>query len=101
MTIDELHHRIAEEPFVAVPAAEWTELAARVDEIERHATGLAGDLVVVRIGHDLAAVEEPSPATRLVRRLADADELQRFVRGRMETYDKMWDGCGCKVDYYS
>ena len=101
MTLDELQRRIREDPFVTMPATEWHALAPQVDEIERHATGLAGDLVVVRIGHHLAAVEEPSPRERVVRRFADADEMRRFVRGRRETYDRMWDGCGCRVDYYS
>lgn len=27
-------------------------------------------------------------------------EARSFVDGRLETYDNMWNGCGCKVDYY-
>jgi len=27
-------------------------------------------------------------------------EADLFIDERMETYDRMWDGCGCKVDYY-
>jgi hypothetical protein len=26
-------------------------------------------------------------------------EADRFVRERLETYERMWDGCGCKIDY--
>jgi hypothetical protein len=33
--------------------------------------------------------------------LGDEDEVRRFVRERLEAYDRMWDGCGCKVDYYN
>ena len=30
----------------------------------------------------------------------DAGEARALVARRLETYDKMWDGCGCKVDYH-
>ena len=35
---------------------------------------------------------------RLFKNRKDADAL---VYDHLETYDKMWDGCGCKVNYYS
>jgi predicted aminopeptidase len=100
MTVDVLDRRLREERIIPMPAAEWAELAPRLDVVECHATALAGELVIVRTGEALAAVEEPSADTRIVRRLADSAEAQQFVRRRLETYDKMWDGCGCKVDYY-
>lgn len=28
-------------------------------------------------------------------------EARSFISERMETYDNMWNGCGCKVDYYA
>ena len=28
-------------------------------------------------------------------------EAEALVEEHMETYDQMWDGCGCKVNYYS
>ena len=27
-------------------------------------------------------------------------EAMNLVNDRMEIYDKMWDGCGCKINYY-
>jgi hypothetical protein len=99
MTIDALDRRLREERIVSMPAAEWDRLAPGLEVVERHPTGLAGELLVIRIGEGLAAVEAPSDDTRFVRRLADAAEAQQLVHRRLETYDKMWDGCGCKVDY--
>jgi hypothetical protein len=36
----------------------------------------------------------------VIRRLTGAGEARALVARRLETYDKMWDGCGCKVDYH-
>jgi hypothetical protein len=100
MTVERLTGRLTEEGIVALPAAEWSELADQFEEVERHATGVAGDLIILRVGAALAAVEQPKPDQRVVRRLADASEARRFVQERLEQYERMWDGCGCKIDYY-
>ena len=36
----------------------------------------------------------------LIRLMKSKKEGEDFINSRMETYDKMWDGCGCKVEYY-
>jgi len=100
MTIKELDARLAAERVVEMPAATWARLAPAVEEVERHATGLAGDLLIVRSAGGLAAVEQPAPDARVIRRLSGRDEARALIARRLETYDKMWDGCGCKVDYH-
>ncbi len=57
--------------------------------------------MIVRLDGFFAAVEQPSTSERVLRRLADAEEVGRFVRQRLEEYERMWDGCGCKIDYYT
>jgi hypothetical protein len=79
---------------------EWEGLAAVLEEVERHPTFLAGDLVIVRCDAGLVAVEEPSSRERVIRLLGGEEEARRFVRERLDTYERMWDGCGCKVEYY-
>ncbi len=99
MTLSDLSRRLDTEPVVVLSADAWAAFAPGIEPVERHDTGLAGELLIVRLGDGLAAVESPSPDTRAVRRFVDADAARRFVEGRLDTYDRMWDGCGCKVDY--
>jgi hypothetical protein len=35
---------------------------------------------------------------RKINSLADAD---KFVQQRLDFYERKWDGCGCKIDYYA
>jgi len=101
MTVQELHRRLQSERIVPLSASEWAELAGGFDEVERHDTLVAGYLLIVRGTSGLAAVEQPSPDKRVVRLLSDDPEVRRFVEDRLEQYERMWDGCGCKVDYYA
>lgn len=101
MNADELRERLQTERIVSLSADEWMGLAPAFVEIERHDTYLAGDLLIVRLGGLFAAVEQPSPTERVLRRLTDESEVRRFVQMRLEAYERMWDGCGCKIDYYA
>lgn len=101
MTKEELDRLLKSERIVLLSTADWAELAADFEELERHDTLVAGHLLIVRGPTGLAAVEQPSPEERVVRLLADDQDAQRFVQDRLEQYERMWDGCGCKVDYYA
>lgn len=37
----------------------------------------------------------------LVRIIKTRKEAEEFIKQRLEIYDRMWDGCGCKVEYYN
>lgn len=100
MSAEALEQRIADERIVPLTTAEWDAVAAWFEEVERHHTMIAGDLLVIRSGAGLAAVEQPTPDARVVRLLDDAATVRTFVAQRMAQYERMWDGCGCRVDYY-
>ncbi|MGD2070616.1 MAG: hypothetical protein PVI57_18225 [Gemmatimonadota bacterium] len=100
MTNEELTRRLRAEGIVKLEPAEWREVADAWEEVARHPTQLAGDIVLVRDREGLAALEAPSPRERVIRRLEGEEEARRFVEDRLETYERMWDGCGCRVEYY-
>lgn len=100
MTIEEFRKRLSEGGTVPLSAREWEDLSEHFPVEERHPTQLAGDLLIVRVGQDLAAVESPSRDARVARLLGGEDEARAFVAKRMDEYERMWDGCGVKVDYY-
>ncbi|MGD2154704.1 MAG: hypothetical protein PVG79_15650 [Gemmatimonadales bacterium] len=100
MSVEELVRRLREERIVAMPVAEWAELAGVCEIVERHDTLVAGELLIVRCEAGLAAVEQPAPQERVLRLLSDTEQARLFVEARLEAYERMWDGCGCKVEYY-
>jgi hypothetical protein len=49
---------------------------------------------------DIVLVQEQTPAHEIVVRIRPTIEAAAdFVAGRLETHERMWDGCGYKVDY--
>jgi hypothetical protein len=99
VTPSEFQERLARGEVLPLSAREWEDIASHFPVEERHQTQLAGELLIVRAGKDLVALEAPSPDARVARLLGDAAEARAFVQKRMEEYERMWDGCGVKVDY--
>ena len=100
VTIDEFREKVAAGGSVPLAKAEWEALAPAFPEVERHNTQLAGDLLIVEMGDFLVAVEQPSRDARVARLLGGPEEARAFVGKRMEEYERMWDGCGVKVEYF-
>ncbi len=100
MTAQEFLAKVKKGGTVPLSRSEWEALAPHFPEVERHNTQLAGSLLVVRIGEELAAVEEPSREARVARRLGSPEAARDFVQKRLAEYERMWDGCGVKVDYF-
>jgi hypothetical protein len=100
MTAEELREKLSAGGTVPLSAEGWESIASEFPEVERHNTQLAGDLVILRMGDDLVAVESPSRDARVARLLGGPSEARAFVHKRLEEYERMWDGCGVKVDYF-
>jgi hypothetical protein len=58
-----------------------------------------GRPTLIRHEGRLAALEEVSRESFALRPLADEDEARAFLKRRRDEFDRMWDGCGCKIDY--
>lgn len=100
MSPEELYRLLARDRIVRLSVDEWNATASGFEEVERHDTFIAGDLILARTDHGLFAVEEPKSGERVVTRLGDADTAAAFVQERLSDYERMWDGCGCRIDYY-
>ena len=100
MTGAELREKLSNGEVVPLSASEWDDISSEFLEVERHKTQLAGDLIIIEIEGGLVAVESPSRAARVARPLGGPDAAREFVAMRMEEYERMWDGCGVKIDYH-
>lgn len=36
----------------------------------------------------------------LIRKMDSMNDVDSFVQERLDYYERKWDGCGCKIDYY-
>ena len=36
----------------------------------------------------------------ILRKINSLDDADKFIQERLDFYERKWDGCGCKIDYY-
>lgn len=59
------------------------------------------DKVRILGSRDIFLIQEKSNKDEILIRKADSlEEGQKFIQNRLAVYENMWNGCGCKVDYY-
>jgi len=101
MEEDRWQDRLAASRVLKVTEAELHELLEAAEVLSDRDTLVAGHLRVLDLS-GLVLVQEETPEGKLLVRQAESVEAaQALVADRLATYERMWDGCGCKVDYYS
>jgi hypothetical protein len=87
----------------AVITLDGDDLSALLDNlttIRADDTCVAGFIRILQFeGHYVVQEQTPEEEV-LVRRLESRQVAERFVEHRLRTYERMWDGCGCKIDYH-
>jgi hypothetical protein len=77
-------------------------LVASFETLRAQDTGIAGLIRVIRTEAGPAVAEYPtSSPLAVIRPFSSMEEAQAFVDERLETYERMWDGCGCRIDYFT
>ena len=93
--------RLSGEKYIRLSPSELSVLLDHTETVEEHDT-LISDTIRILLYKALYLIQETSNRQEILLRTANSLEAARqFVSERMDIYDKMWDGCGCKVDYYS
>lgn len=101
MDLDELFSDLDRQAFVAIDGATLEELLAVAEIVREEDTLVAGRIRILSADGFTLVQEETPEGQALVRRVRSAGDGERLVEQRLEVYERMWDGCGCKVDYYA
>ena len=84
--------------------AELDALLDSTEKLEEHAVMTGPIRLLRRTGEDsggtLVVVEQAQDGTILARQFDSLIAARGFILGRLEQYERMWDGCGCKIDYF-
>jgi len=92
--------RLESDGVVVLTPEEMETLLGHVEVVRKYVTLGKGDLIVAKWCGTPVVFEQPETDRFTARRFADQTELNRFVERRLDQYERMWDGCGCRIDFY-
>ena len=79
---------------------ELDELLSNSELILEENTFISDKIRLLKLDNDLILQEKTTNDEYLIRIVKSEEDAKELIRQRLEIYEKMWDGCGCKVDYY-
>jgi len=97
----ELMREISQKVVAIIDRGDLAALLERAEVVREEDTILAGRIRILSLDEQVLVQEETPDRDVLVRELVSIDEANRLVDSRLADYERMWDGCGCKIDYFA
>ena len=96
----ELAPRLRGAAIVELSQGELDVLRASAETLRDDDTTVAGHIRILSFDGMILVQEQTPQRQLLVRAMPSLERAHRFVDDRLAVYDKMWDGCSCRVDYF-
>ena len=96
----DLISKLDEQKFVVISEQQLNELLNSSQIILEKDTRLRDFIRILRYDENIFLQEKTNHGEIMLRRFSTEEDARKLLNDRMEIYDKMWDGCGCKINYY-
>jgi hypothetical protein len=100
MNLDKLITALKEEKYSVINEEELQELLFHSQNLIEKETYISGKIRLLKVNDELIIQEKSDKDELIIRPVKTIEEAEELIKQRLEIYEKMWDGCGCKVDYY-
>jgi hypothetical protein len=75
-------------------------LLEEAEVLRQENTCVAYWIRILSVDGAILVQEETPEGNALARRMPSIEDANAFVNDRLATYERMWDGCGCKINYF-
>jgi len=100
MEMQALASQLGKQAIIALDGEILPELLEAAKIIRADDTCVAGWIRILGIEGYFVVQEQTPEGEVLIRRLNSREAAEQFVELRLSSYERMWDGCGCKIDYH-
>ena len=100
MNLERIISSIKKKKYLKISEPELNELLSHSKMIIEENTYISDKIRLLKFNDNLLIQEKTTKEEFLVRSMKTKKEAEEFIKQRLEIYNRMWDGCGCKVNYY-
>jgi hypothetical protein len=91
--------RLDRQTVISIGTEELEALLEAAETVREVDTRLSGWIRILIVADEVILQEQTPKGEFLLRRMTSIEDAERFVEQRLAVYERMWDGCGCKIDY--
>lgn len=100
MNIEKIISTLKKKKYSDISKENLNELLSKSKILIEKDTFISDKIRLLKIDNELIIQEKTTKDELLIRSVKSKDEAEKLISERIEIYEKMWDGCGCKVNYY-
>jgi hypothetical protein len=100
MSVEQILSSVKSNPFIVLTKEELEIFLACSTVIKEVDTCLSDYLRILKYNDDIFIQEVSDKNEIILRKMNSLEEAELFFKERMDFYDRKWDGCGCKINYY-
>ena len=101
MKVESIIEKARKSKYVKLSESELVNLLSASQILQDEETNISDKIRLLKLNGELLIQEKTDKDELLIRLMKTKEEADYFIKERLEIYDKMWDGCGCRVDYYN
>ena len=100
MKISDVISSAKKKKFLTISRDELNDLLTQSQILIEENTYISDKIRLIKNNDELLIQEKTTKDEFLIRSMKTKKEAEDFIKNRLEIYNRMWDGCGCKVNYY-
>jgi hypothetical protein len=86
--------------YLIISELDLKELLSLSKLIIEENTYISDKIRLLKFKDELILQEKSTKDEYLVRVMKTKKEAEKLIKDRLDIYNRMWDGCGCRIDYY-
>lgn len=100
MNLEGLVKKLRKQTVQSVKKEDLIDVLSAAEVVAESDTHFSGPIRILSLAGMLIVQEQTPEGEIILRRVPSRREADRFVADRLAAYDRMWDGCGCRIDYH-
>jgi hypothetical protein len=87
-------------PVIILSTEKFEDLLEEIEVVEEQDTYFRDKIRILRKDDIILIQEKAKKDEIIIRKVESVEKGSEFIEDRLKIYEKMWNGCGCKIDYY-
>lgn len=100
MDAKEIFNKALSTNFLIIEEADLKSVLDNSEILRVEDTHLSDLIRVLKYDDNFFIQETTFKKEILIRKMNSMNDVDFFVKERLDYYERKWDGCGCKIDYY-
>ncbi len=100
MEAKEIFNKALNSNYIIIEEDELKSVLENSETLRTEDTQLSDLIRLLKFENNLFVQETTFKKEIIIRKMNSLEDADKFFQERLDYYERKWDGCGCKIDYY-